>query len=118
MPARWARRDVLRAAAAIAAASACGGATVASPRPSSVADARPSSPLAANADLGVWPEQIASAPLAVREAYEYAVRRPPSLRYIPCYCGCGAAGHKDNQDCYVKTFASNGWVVLDLHGYG
>jgi hypothetical protein len=116
----WARRDLLRAAGALLVAGACGAAGEApTARPATTPGAaRPSSPLAANASLGVWPDQIARAPAPVREAYDYAARRPASLRFIPCYCGCAGAGHRDNQDCYVKAFATDGWVVLDLHGYG
>lgn len=116
----WRRRDVLRAALG-GLTLACGAQATDTPARTASAIAspgRPDSPLAANAALGVWPAQIANASAEIREAYAYAVRGPRSLRSIPCYCGCGAAGHRDNQDCYVKTFAANGWVVLDLHGYG
>ncbi len=110
----WSRRALLRAGLGVVAA-ACAG--VPAPAPTA-ADGRPNDPLAANAELDVWPERIAKSSKEIREAYAYAVRGPRSLRYIPCYCGCGASGHKNNQDCYVKTFATKGWVTLDLHGYG
>jgi uncharacterized protein with PCYCGC motif len=111
---------VLRAAAGAFVAAACvPAAGVPSPTGSAASSAgRPASPLAANAALGIWPDQITTASREIREAYAYAARAPRSLLNIPCYCGCGAAGHRNNQDCYVKTFASDGWVVLDLHGYG
>ena len=114
------RRDLLRATVG-AFVAACGAPAVVAPdggTPAATKAGRPDSPLAANAALGIWPDQIARASAEVREAYAYAARGPRSLRSIPCYCGCGAAGHRDNQDCYVKTFAADGWVVLDLHGYG
>ena len=79
---------------------------------------RPDSPLAANAALGVWPSKILGLPAQVRDAYAYAATMPRSLRYIPCYCGCGSAGHQDNLDCYVESEASDGWVVLDMHAAG
>lgn len=91
------------------------------PSPTAVAPGtagRPDSPLAANPALEIWPDQIARSPVEVREAYGYAARGPRSLQFIPCYCGCGASGHLNNQDCYVERPASGGWVVLDLHGYG
>ncbi|HZP96539.1 MAG TPA: PCYCGC motif-containing (lipo)protein [Candidatus Limnocylindria bacterium] len=108
----WTRRAVLRASVGlVAAACATTPAAVAS-------DARPNDPLAANADLGIWPDRITKSAREIREAYEYAVRRPRSLQFIPCYCGCGAQGHRNNQDCYVREFLAKGWVALDLHGYG
>jgi hypothetical protein len=122
MASGWSRRDLLRAGVGLVAVACAGGTASDTPVPSSprssTAAGRPDSPLAANALLNVWPDKIAKAPAEVREAYDYAVRAPKSLQYIPCYCGCGASGHKNNQDCYVQTFATNGWVVLDLHGYG
>lgn len=108
------RCDILRAGLGLVVVACAGGS---SPTPVA-SDGRPNDPLAANADLEVWPERIAKSSKEIREAYAYAVRRPKSLQYIPCYCGCGASGHKNNQDCYVKTFMDRGWVVLDLHGYG
>ncbi len=76
---------------------------------------RPSSPFAANAALGVWPDFVTRLPATAREAYAYAAAGPRSLRYVPCYCGCGAAGHTDNLDCYIQSAAAGGWVVLDRH---
>ena len=111
---RWTRRALLRASLGVVAV-ACGGAAAPTP---TAADGRPSDPLAANGSQGVWPERIAKSSKEIQEAYAYAVQRPPSLQYIPCYCGCGASGHRNNQDCYVKTFMDRGWVILDLHGYG
>lgn len=76
-------------------------------------------PLAANAALGTWPDVIRTAPAPVREAYDWAVRNEQTLRFIPCYCGCGeSAGHRDNFDCYVSEVRDRGWVVLDLHSLG
>ena len=71
--------------------------------------------MAANPGLGIWPELIAKAPLQVREAYAYAAPGARLLTYIPCYCGCGASGHKDNLGCYVQRFSGGGWVVLEPH---
>lgn len=79
---------------------------------------RPDSPLAANAAQNVWPDVITSAPAQVREAYAYAARMPEALRYVPCYCGCVGAGHRDNQACYVSHTYEGGWLVLDTHALG
>lgn len=48
------------------------------------------------------PADIARAPKEVREAYRFAIANRDTLRYIPCYCGCGAEGHTSNASCYVK----------------
>jgi len=48
------------------------------------------------------PKDIRSAPEDVREAYRFAVANRDTLRYIPCYCGCGADGHISNASCYIK----------------
>lgn len=118
MTTRWARREVLRGAAGLIVASACGGAAAARPSPTAATGTRPDHALAANPGLRIWPEVIARSAPEVREAYDYAARGPRSLQFIPCYCGCGAAGHLSNQDCFVDRFAAGGWVILDLHGYG
>ena len=36
------------------------------------------------------------------EAYAYAMASPAVLRWMPCYCGCGAMGHGSNLDCFFK----------------
>ena len=48
------------------------------------------------------PPDIQRAPADVREAYRFAVANRETLRYIPCFCGCGADGHTSNASCYVK----------------
>jgi len=51
----------------------------------------------------VLPPDIARAPSKVREAYRFAIVNRDTLRYIPCYCGCGAEGHTSNASCYLKN---------------
>lgn len=41
----------------------------------------------------VLPPDIAKAPEEVCEAYRFAIANRDTLRYIPCYCGCGSEGH-------------------------
>ena len=36
------------------------------------------------------------------EAYAFALASPGAIKYIPCYCGCAAMGHRNNVDCYFK----------------
>jgi hypothetical protein len=87
---------------------------IAQTRPSATASAIP--PLDANPARGNWPIQYRGAPQPVRDAYAWAAMHENILRYIPCYCGCGANGHKDNYDCFVSAQAANGWITMDLHG--
>lgn len=87
---------------------------IAQTMPSSTASAIP--PLGANPTRGIWPIQYRSAPQAVRDAYAWAAMHENILRYIPCYCGCGANGHRNNYDCFVSAQAANGWITMDLHG--
>lgn len=106
------RRRRLILAAAGATLTACTSSVVPAPR----ATTRPA--LAANPGLGIWPRVVDQAPLAVREAYAFAAANERTLRWIPCYCGCSAQGHRDNFDCYVAEVRPEGWLVLDTHGLG
>ena len=96
---------------AVALIAAC----TARPADSGGSSARPASPYAANARLGIWPAIVAQASTETRTAYAYAISSQQSLHYIPCYCGCGASGHQDNLGCYVQSFMDDGWVVLEPH---
>jgi len=59
------------------------------------------------------PADIRQAPTQVREAYRFAIANGEILRYIPCYCGCGAEGHTSNASCYLKDFSTPGNLVFD-----
>ncbi|MEX2046398.1 MAG: PCYCGC motif-containing (lipo)protein [Chloroflexota bacterium] len=74
--------------------------------------------LGAHPSRGVWPPEYHRAPTQVREAYVFAVANEASLRFIPCYCGCGANGHTSNYSCYVRSRLPDGGVILDTHGFG
>ena len=50
----------------------------------------------------VLPADIRQAPVDVREAYRFAIANRDILRYVPCYCGCGAQGHTSNASCYFQ----------------
>lgn len=58
-------------------------------------------------------------PLAVtRAAYEFAARHPEVSRYVPCYCGCEADGHRNNENCFIGARDANGTVTRwDTHGF-
>jgi hypothetical protein len=56
-------------------------------------------------------------PEVVRAAYRFAAEHPEVLSYVPCFCGCERAGHRGNEDCFVRERAVNGDVIAwDDHG--
>lgn len=61
----------------------------------------------------ILPADIAKAPGEVREAYRFAILNRDTLRYIPCYCGCGADGHTSNASCYFKDNSTPANPVFD-----
>lgn len=46
----------------------------------------------------------------LRDAHMFAADHPEVASYVPCYCGCGNAGHKHNADCFVKQRDPDGRV--------
>jgi hypothetical protein len=53
----------------------------------------------------------------VRAVYKFAADHPEVLSYVPCFCGCERAGHRGNEDCFVRERAVNGDVIAwDDHG--
>ena len=68
-------------------------------------------------DLGfTWrisPGSLRDAPAEVREAYRFAIANRETLRYIPCYCGCGSEGHTSNASCYVKDSSTPDKLIFD-----
>jgi hypothetical protein len=59
-------------------------------------------------------------PLGVtRAVYEFAARHPEVTRYVPCYCGCEADGHRANEACFIGARDAKGNVTAwDTHGFG
>lgn len=64
------------------------------------------------------PKDIGTAPEEVREAYRFAIANRGSLRYIPCYCGCGADGHTSNASCYIQDNSTPEKPVFDRMSLG
>lgn len=64
------------------------------------------------------PEYFRKAPPNVREAYRFAIANRGILQQIPCYCGCGSDGHKNNADCYIKNVKPDGTVDFDKMSFG
>lgn len=55
----------------------------------------------------------------VQATYDFAAQYPEILRYVPCYCGCGAQGHTNNENCFVARRDTQGNVLQwDTHGFG
>lgn len=61
----------------------------------------------------VWPEFVTRAGPEVQRLYEFALVNGELMRYMPCFCGCGASGHRNNRDCYIKAVNPDGSVVFD-----
>ena len=64
------------------------------------------------------PAQVQQAPLAVKEAYRFAIANPDVLTQLPCYCGCGAMGHTSNYSCYVQGKNPDGSLIFEDHALG
>lgn len=54
----------------------------------------------------------------VQAVYTFAARHPEVLHYVPCFCGCQRSGHKDNDDCFIKSRDAKGRPEWEPHGMG
>jgi hypothetical protein len=72
----------------------------------------------AMASLDKMPAEVKSAPVAVRQAYQFNVANPDVMTQLPCYCGCGSMGHTSNYSCYVSSVDADGNVTYDTHALG
>jgi hypothetical protein len=53
----------------------------------------------------------------LKDAHVFTADHPEVASYVPCYCGCGSAGHKNNADCFVKGRNAQGLVTeWEPHG--
>jgi hypothetical protein len=68
--------------------------------------------------LSSLPREVQSAPVTVREAYQFAAANPEVTQKLPCYCGCGPIGHESNYACYVSDVAADGTITYDGHALG
>ena len=66
----------------------------------------------------ILPPDIRKAPYDVREAYRFALANRNTLRYIPCYCGCGEQGHTSNASCYFQDNSTPEKPVFDRMSLG
>ena len=69
---------------------------------------------------GKFPAYLKDASPKAREMYRFAVANGETLRYIPCYGGCGnpCVGHKSNADCYVAERFPDGRITFTSHAAG
>jgi hypothetical protein len=70
------------------------------------------------APMSGMPAEVQSAPVSVRQAYQFAVANPDMMKQIPCYCGCGAIGHTSNYSCYISNVDDKGAITYDNHALG
>jgi len=47
----------------------------------------------------------------LKDAHVFAADHPEVASYVPCYCGCGSMGHKNNADCFVESRDKEGKVT-------
>lgn len=47
----------------------------------------------------------------LKDAHVFTADHPEVASYIPCYCGCGNMGHKNNADCFVGARDTEGKVT-------
>ena len=66
----------------------------------------------------ILPADIRKAPEEVREAYRFAIANRNTLRYIPCYCGCGEQGHTSNASCYFQDNSTPENPIFDRMSLG
>jgi hypothetical protein len=64
------------------------------------------------------PDFVQNAAPQVKEAYRFAIANPEVLSAFPCYCGCGAMGHQNNLQCYIKQVRADGSIEFENHAFG
>ncbi len=65
-----------------------------------------------------WPSEFLQLPAETQTMYRYAAANEATLKWFPCYCGCVAAGHRSNFDCYVREVLADGRIRLDTMSFG
>ena len=78
---------------------------------------------AAKQELALAPESaipdfVRDAPPQGKDAYRFAIANPAVLSAFPCYCGCGAMGHQNNLQCYIKEIGPDGSIEFENHAFG
>ena len=70
------------------------------------------------APVSALPAEVRGAPVSVQEAYRFAIANPDVLKQVPCYCGCGSIGHKNNYECYMMGINPDGTPQFETHALG
>lgn len=68
------------------------------------------------ASADVLPKFLEGTSETVQTIYQAAASHQELLEHMPCYCGCGEMGHKNNYDCFIQENKKNGAIVWDEHG--
>jgi len=69
--------------------------------------------------LPVTPFPAARPMEVVRAVFTFAARHPEVLSKVPCFCGCEHMGHRQNDDCFVKSRDARGVpTAWEEHGLG
>jgi len=71
----------------------------------------------AMASMEGMPDAVKRSAQTVQTAYQYALANADLLKQIPCYCGCGSAGHHSNYACYVADDSGDS-IEYDMHATG
>jgi hypothetical protein len=88
--------------------SGCGAQSMTTARwtagPAAAVPVGPMDPGAPEAMQAAWAARPAyvRADARTQEAYAFALAAPQVLKWMPCYCGCDAMGHRSNADCFFK----------------
>ena len=56
-------------------------------------------------------------PQDLRGVYAYAATHADLLAQIPCFCGCGAQGHRSLLNCFVSGFRGDGTPMWTDHSF-
>jgi hypothetical protein len=72
----------------------------------------------AMAPMDKMPEEVKNSAEKVKSSYSFAAANPDILKRLPCYCGCGAMGHRSLYDCYVSSIEPGGKINYDTHALG
>ncbi|PTQ56225.1 MAG: putative lipoprotein [Candidatus Carbobacillus altaicus] len=70
------------------------------------------------ASIGTLPSFLRNASDEVRATYHLAAKHADMLEWMPCTCGCGSLGHRNNRDCFIDEMRLDGAVVWNAHAVG
>lgn len=71
--------------------------------------------ISANREFAPTRIVMQTAPVKALREYNANLLHGKDIAYLPCYCGCGSAGHQSNFNCYFRKFEDGG-LFVDMHG--